>query len=157
MAIRKKVLLQDIASATGANVSTVSIVLNGRARERRISAGLEQKILDTARQLHYKPNVLAQSLRSGKSHILGLILPDMSNPTFSRLGRTIDELAAKNGYRIMSCNSDEEDRHPEKLIGSLIDYQVDGFIIAPTTRMKRSLFRMIENSRTPFVLVDRSL
>lgn len=157
MAKHKKVQLHDIALATGANVSTVSIVLNGRARERRISEQLEQKILEVAKRLNYKPNVLAQSLRSGKSYILGLILPDMSNHIFSRLGRLIEERATREGYRIMSCSSGEDDNDPESLISSLIDYQVDGFIIAPTTKMKPSLFKMIEDSGTPFIIVDRYL
>ncbi|WP_288731977.1 LacI family DNA-binding transcriptional regulator, partial [uncultured Parabacteroides sp.] len=71
MAKQKKIQLQDIASVAGVNISTVSMVLNGRARERRISEKLEKKIIEVATQLNYKPNVLAQSLRSGKSYILG--------------------------------------------------------------------------------------
>lgn len=157
MAKQKKVQLQDIASVAGVNISTVSMVLNGRARERRISEKLEKKIIEVATQLNYKPNVLAQSLRSGKSYILGLILPDMANSTFARLGRFIEELATQEGYRIMSCSSGEDDDNPESLINSLIDYQVDGMIIAPTTRMQPSLFKMIEDSNTPFVIVDRNL
>ena len=157
MAKQKKVQLQDIASVAGVNISTVSMVLNGRARERRISEKLEKKIIEVATKLNYKPNVLAQSLRSGKSYILGLILPDMANSTFARLGKYIEELATHEGYRIMSCSSGEDDSNPESLINSLIDYQVDGIIIAPTTRMQPSLFKMIEDSSTPFVIVDRNL
>ena len=157
MAKYKKVQLQDIALVTGANISTVSIVLNGHARKRRISVQLEKKILEVAKRLNYKPNVLARSLRSGKSYILGLILPDMSNHIFSRLGRLIEERATREGYRIMSCSSGEDDNDPESLISSLIDYQVDGFIIAPTTKMTPSLFRMIEDSGTPFIIIDRNL
>jgi DNA-binding LacI/PurR family transcriptional regulator len=139
MAKQKKIQLQDIASAAGVNTSTVSMVLNGRARERRISERLEKKILKVAKDLNYKPNVLAQSLRSGKSHIIGVILPDMANSTFARLGRHIEELATQEGYRIMICSSGEEDNDPESLINSLIDYQVDGIIIAPTTHMQPSI------------------
>ena len=157
MAKQKKIQLQDIASVAGVNISTVSMVLNGRARERRISEKLEKKIIEVATQLNYKPNVLAQSLRSGKSYILGLILPDMANSTFARLGRYIEEVATQEGYRIMSCSSGEDDNNPESLINSLIDYQVDGMIIAPTTRMQPSLFKMIEDSNTPLVIVDRNL
>lgn len=157
MAKQKKIQLQDIASVAGVNISTVSMVLNGRARERRISEKLEKKIIEVATQLNYKPNVLAQSLRSGKSFILGLILPDMANSTFAHLGRYIEELATQEGYRIMSCSSGEEDNDPESLINSLIDYQVDGIIIVPTTKMKPSLFKIIEESNTPFVIVDRYL
>lgn len=157
MAKQKKAQLQDIANVAGVNVSTVSMVINGRARERRISEKLEKKILEVAKQLNYKPNVLAKSLRSGKSYILGLILPDMANSTFARLGRYVEEMATSEGYRIMSCSSGEDDENPESLINSLIDYQVDGIIIAPTTRMSPSLFQMIEDSSTPYIIVDRFL
>jgi LacI family transcriptional regulator len=88
---------------------------------------------------------------------LGLILPDISNPAFSILAHVIETLASKNNYRVMSCNSGEGDHHPESLINSLINYGVDGLIIVPTTRMKPSLFKMIEENEIPFVIADRYL
>jgi LacI family transcriptional regulator len=155
MAKSNKVQLQDIAKLTGSNVSTVSSILNGFADKRRISKTLQTKVLNSARELGYRPNLLAQCLRSGKSRIIGLVLPDLASPVFSQMSRTIEHLASKNNYRIMSCNSGEEDSNPEMLVNSLINYQVDGLIIAPTTRMKTSLFRMLEHSGIPFVLADR--
>jgi LacI family transcriptional regulator len=157
MVKQKTVQLKDIASIVGVNISTVSSVLNGKTQERRISEELKDKILKVSQQLNYRPNILARSLRSGKSYIIGLILPDMANLIFSHLGRYIEEIATQEGFRIMVCSSGEDDNDPESLINSLINYHVDGIIITPTTKMKPSLFKMIEESETPYVILERSL
>jgi LacI family transcriptional regulator len=151
----EKVQLQDIADAMGVTVSTVSSILNGYADKRRISKALTHKVLQKAQELNYRPNFLAQSLRSGKSRIIGLILPDVYNSTFLQISRTIEKLAVQNNYCVMTCHSRENDNNPESLINSLIDHRMDGFIIAPTTKMKPAFFRILEHSKIPFVIIDR--
>ena len=89
--MKNNVHLRDIAEIVGVNTSTVSLVLNGNARKCRISKALEDRIIDIARQLDYKPNALARSLRLGKTNIIGMIVPDISNPTFANLSRHIEK------------------------------------------------------------------
>jgi len=149
--------LQDIAQLAGVNVSTVSSILNGHAEERRIGKATTEKVMSIAERLNYRPNLLAQMLRSGKSRIICLITPNIASPTFSRMSRTIEELAAKNNYRVMTCTSDESDDNPEALIHSLLNYRPEGFIVVPTTRMRPTFFRLLENSEIPFVIADRTI
>ena len=151
----KTVHLNDIAQMVGTTKSTVSAVLTGNARLRRISAELESRILTAAKELNYRPNALARSLRLGRTNIIGVVVPDTSNPTFASLVRCIEYYASKNGYRTMSCSSGEDDAHPDKLIESLIYHQVDGLIIAPTTRMEHELFESLSTSGKPVIIVDR--
>jgi len=153
----KKIQLQDIANIAGVTVSTVSSVLNGYADKRRISKALESKVLNAAKDLNYRPDLLAKSLRSGKSRIIGLILPEAYNYNFLQITQMIEKLASQNNYRVMTCHCGENDSNPEQLLNSLIDYHIDGFIIAPTTRMKSAFFRILEHSAIPFVLIDRYL
>ena len=134
--MKNNVHLRDIAEIVGVNTSTVSLVLNGNARKCRISKALEDRIIDIARQLDYKPNALARSLRLGKTNIIGMIVPDISNPTFANLSRHIEKHAKDYGYRLMVCSSGEDDDNPYNLMESLVHHQLDGLIVVPTTRMK---------------------
>lgn len=152
--MRKNVHLQDIADIVGVNTSTVSLVLNGNARKSRISKALEDRIIDVAKQLDYKPNALARSLRLGKTNIIGLIVPDISNPTFANLSRHIEEHARGYGYRLMVCASGEDDDNPYTLMDSLVYHQLDGLIVVPTTKMKHADFQKLA-SRIPLVVIDR--
>lgn len=152
----KNVHLGDIAAAAGVNVSTVSSVLGGHADKRRISKILQQKVLAAADELGYRPNLLAQSLRSGKSRLLGLILPDLSSTVYADTCRTVTEFAAKANFRVIICILGNNDNH-ESLVEQLVDYQVEGIVIVPNTKMKIALFRALEHSGIPFVLADRSI
>ena len=86
----KKVSIRDIAKKAGVVPSTVSFVLNGKAKEMRISESLAEKIRNIADETGYTPHRAAVSLRTGKTHILGLIVEDISNVFFAGLARTIE-------------------------------------------------------------------
>lgn len=152
--MKNNVHLRDIAEIVGVNTSTVSLVLNGNARKCRISKALEDRIIDIARQLDYKPNALARSLRLGKTNIIGMIVPDISNPTFANLSRHIEKHAKDYGYRLMVCSSGEDDDNPYNLMESLVHHQLDGLIVVPTTRMKPEDMKKIA-SMIPLVIIDR--
>ena len=89
----KKPSLKDIAKKTGVSASTVSRVLNGKAESFRISPSTSELVLKIATEIGYIPNQIARGLRTRKSHPIGLIIPNISNPYFSRICRTI-EIAA---------------------------------------------------------------
>src|SRR5687768_17594501 len=99
--MEKKVSMKDIAKQLGISISTVSFVVNGKAREKRISEELTQRVLALVEELGYKPDALARSFRTGKTNIIGFLVDDISRPFFSNLARFIDEKAAKNGYKII--------------------------------------------------------
>jgi LacI family transcriptional regulator len=85
--MRKQPSLTDIARQLNVSTTTVSFILNGKAEENRISAGLAKRVLKFANEIGYVPNHLAKSLRTGKSHILGLLVEDIANPFFCQCCR----------------------------------------------------------------------
>ena len=103
----KKVSLSDIAGQLGVSKTLVSLVLNGKGREHRISEELCKKVEDLAKELNYQPNQIAKGLRTGKTNTIGLIIADIANPFFGKLGREIEKEATAVGYRVMFCSSDE--------------------------------------------------
>lgn len=149
----KKISLKDIASRVGVSTALVSYVLNNQ-KEGRIRKDVAQKIRDTAKQLNYRANLAAKSLRTNKTFTIGLIVADISNPFFSALARIIEDEADDNNYTVIFGSSDENPKKSERLIETLLNRQVDGLIIAPPENSEPQIRYLIEQD-IPFVLIDR--
>ncbi len=150
----KKTSLNDIAGRLGVSKTLVSLVLNGKAKEQRISDEICQKVIDLAKELNYHPNQIAKGLRTGKTNTIGLIIADIANPFFGKLGREIENEASLFGYRVMFCSSDEKAANSKHQIEMLQQGQVDGFIISPPAGSENQILAL-EKSKTPYVLIDR--
>lgn len=150
----KKVLLKTIANELGVSSATVSLVLNGKNKNGRVSKELSKKILDKAAELNYVPNTLAKSLKVGKSRTIGLIIADISNLFFGALALHIQSFAQQNGYTVIIGNTNEQLSEMEHMINFLLARQVDGFIITPTEK-SGTLLKKLRSSNIPLVLVDR--
>jgi LacI family transcriptional regulator len=150
----KKTSLNDIAERLGVSKTLVSLVLNGKAREHRISEDVCRKVIDLAKKLNYQPNQIAKGLRTGKTNTIGLIIADIANPFFGKLGREIEREASKHGYRVIFCSSDEKAENSKQQIEMLQQGQVDGFIISPPAGSEEQILAL-ERSKTPYVLIDR--
>ncbi|UJH90677.1 LacI family transcriptional regulator [Antarcticibacterium sp. 1MA-6-2] len=150
----KRHSIKDIASELKVSITTVSFVLNGKAKEKRISDEVAAKILKYTDEINYKPNQLAQSLRTGKTHILVFMVEDISNYFFSKIARIIEDIAYKKGYKVLFCSNENNDERSRELIQLFYERQVDGFIIIPSPGIKDQIQMLIEN-KIPVVLFDR--
>lgn len=150
----KAVSIKDIAGQVGVSTTTVSFVLNGKAKEKRISDDLKNRILEVAASLNYRPNQVARGLRTGQTHTLGLIIEDISNPFFANLAKAVEEEADKFGYTVMFCSTENNEQKASSLLHMLKHRQMDGFIITPTQGMEIEVKRLGEEGR-PVVLIDR--
>ena len=151
--MKKRVSLKDIAKEAGVSIATVSYVLS-KQQNTGVSPEVSEKIKKIARKLNYRPNQIAKSLQSGKSHTIGLIVADISNPFFAQIARIIEDEAQKHGYTVVFGSSDEKASKSEDLIKFLLNRQVDGFIIAPTEGSEDQI-QFLKEQNTPFVLIDR--
>jgi LacI family transcriptional regulator len=150
----KKISIRDIAKQAGVAPSTVSFVINGKAKEMRVSDKLAEKITALAKKVGYYPNQTAVSLRTGKTKIIGLIVEDISNIFFATLAKTIEDKVHSLGYRIVYCSTENDDRKGNELIKMLLQQHVDGFLITPTTGMGRQIAELLKIHK-PLVLIDR--
>lgn len=149
----KKVSLKDIAKEVGVSIATVSYVLsNGKSG--RVSEDMSKTIKEVAKKRNYRPNRIAQSLKSGKTNTIGLVLADISNPFFASIARIIEDEAAKLNYTVIFGSSDEKAEKSLQLIEFLSSRQVDGFIIAPSEGSE-SQIKNLKSQNIPFVLIDR--
>jgi len=150
----KKTSLNDIAQQLGVSKTLVSFVLNGRGKEFRISDDICKKVLDAAKEMNYQPNRIAQGFRTGKTKTIGLVIADIANPFFGKLGREVEQEASKHGYRVIFCSSDENAEKFKQQIAMLQQSQVDGYIISPPINSEEQI-KMLIRSHVPLVLIDR--
>jgi LacI family transcriptional regulator len=149
----KKASLKDIALKAGVSITLVSYVLNNQKQD-RISKVTAEKIRKAARQLNYRPNQAAKSLKTNKTNTIGLIVADISNPFFSCLAKIIEDEANKKNYTVIFGSSHEDADRFAKLLDTFISRQVDGMIIAPPQGSEKHI-RDLQKQKLPFVMVDR--
>ena len=125
----KHVTLEDIAKRTGYSINTVSHALRNKddiARETR------DKIQRVAAEMGYMRNQIASSLRSGRTHVLAVILGGMSNPFYGIMADSIQDAAQSAGYSVMIMCSRDNAEVEYTLVETAISHQVDGILLIPT-------------------------
>lgn len=152
----KRVSLKDIAKNVGVSTALVSYVMNGLEKEKRVGPDIVKKIREVARELNYKPNHIARSLRKGSTNTIGLIVADIANPFFGQMARIIEDEAARNHYTVIIGSSDENCIKSASLIETFLDRQVDGFIVVPAEGCREQLEALVRKE-VPVVLLDRYL
>jgi DNA-binding LacI/PurR family transcriptional regulator len=122
----------DVARCAGVSQSTVSLVFSGKGRG-RVSEATADRVRDCARELGYRPNLAAQALRLGTSRAVALLVPDMTNPFFSRVLRGAQRAAAAAGYIVILVDT-QNDRHWEsQSFEALRAGPVDGYLLFEVT------------------------
>lgn len=145
--------LSDIARATGVHFSTVSRVMNPDTRQ-MVSAEVAKRILAEARRLGYRPNRAASTLVTRKSKVIGVVLPDITNPVFPPILTGIEEGLRKHDYQAIVANVGADEEQQMAVINRLMGQQVDGLILA-TARREDPVVRMCVDQRLPVVTVNR--
>ncbi|MFW2367590.1 MAG: LacI family DNA-binding transcriptional regulator [Desulforhopalus sp.] len=145
------VKIKDVAETAGVSTATVSRVL---ADKPHVRPEVKKRVMEVVRMLNYRPNRVAQSLRSNSSKIIALIVSDIENPFFQRVSRAVDDAAHEHGYSVMLSNTDENPAKEEICLNLLRDENVAGIILSPTRQAVESL---TETSATniPMVIIDR--
>jgi LacI family transcriptional regulator len=146
--------IRDLAEVLGLSITTVSRVLNGKAKKYRIKSETQQRVLEAASQHNYSPNKLARGLKLSRTDTLGLIIPDISNPFFADIAQSIEKEARSKGYSLILCDSREDHLVEKELISLLRSHKVDGIIIAPMGTDYKHIIQTY-NSGMPLVVVDR--
>jgi DNA-binding LacI/PurR family transcriptional regulator len=121
--------MKQIAKMAGVSLGTVSHVLNDSARVRE---PLRKRVLDAVDTLGYQPSQLARGLRRDKTNMIGMVIPDVTNPFFPAVVRGAEDMAFSNGYRLVLCNTDND--HSKELVhlNELRTYLPAGLLVIPS-------------------------
>lgn len=148
--------LADIARLAGVSKATVSSVLNGKADQYRISKKTQDKVFMVVREHNYQPNHSAASLRRGRSHSIGLIVPDFENRSYLRIAKRLEALARSQGYQLIIASSDDE---PETELSSarmLVSRGIDALLVS-SCLTDASPYQTMLNGGTPIIALDRAM
>ncbi len=148
--------LQDVAREAGVSSATVSRVLNGSPK---VHARTRKRVEDAIERLGYRRSRVARRLRvrGGRSHILGLMIPDIQNPFFSDVARGVEDYAYTHEYAVILCSSDEDPKKQAFYLNTMQAESVDGIILPPIPGENRVIEELLEKDRLPVVCLDRRL
>ncbi len=152
----KRLSIKDIAKLANVSITTVSFILNGKAREKAISVAVIEAVEKIIKDSGYKPNQVARSLRTGNTNIIGLIVEDISNPFFASIARLIEDKAYKKGYKIFYSSTENNTEKAKDLIEMFRNRNVDAYIIAPPPGIEDAIKELLKEDK-PVIFFDRNL
>ncbi len=141
--------IKDVAREAGVSVATVSRVLNDTGY---VGTDTRKKVMKAIAQLNYSPNEVARSLYKRESRLIGLLLPDITNPFFPQLARGVEDELSRSGFRLLLGNSDENTEKELDYIQTFVQNNVVG-IISATNHVDYQIYNEL---KLPLVLLDRT-
>jgi LacI family transcriptional regulator len=152
-AIHMGFTLRDIAALSGYSIATVSRVLSGKPG---VNKDTREKILSLAKSLDFKVNYNARSIKTRRTHTIGLIVADITNQFYSEIAKTIEYQARHLDYTVIVGNTGNNTKEETAIIEAFQERQVDGFIFASAEMNDRGIINLIEQG-IPTILYHRHL
>jgi len=145
--------MKQVAERAGVSISTVSHVINNT---RVVSDNVRQRVLGIIDEMHYIPSAVARSLKNDKTHTIGVLVPNSSNPYFAELIRWIEEAAFQLGYNIILCNAHGGEHKQTAYLRLLMEKRIDGLVlVASGADDEQDL--LLHNPSVPIVQLERAL
>lgn len=146
------VTLKDIARDLGVSVITVSKALRNHSD---ISEQTKARVLKRVQELNYRPNLSARALVTGRTNLIGFVIPDLLHSFFSEVVRAVSLSLRNSGYTLVVTSSEQDPKIERQAVEQLIARRVDILLIA-STHWTVEMFRRIEEAGIPYILIDRS-
>ncbi|MCP2240322.1 LacI family DNA-binding transcriptional regulator [Thermoanaerobacterium thermosaccharolyticum] len=149
----KRITIKDVAQKAQVSVATVSRVINNNYP---VSDKTRHNVLLAINELNFQPNGIARSLKRNFTSMIGLVIPDITNPYFMSIGKGIESVVSKRGYVIILCNTDENLDKEINSLKILSEKRVDAIILTTSSEDNDHIKELI-NKGIPVVLVDRKI
>ncbi|MBO1909935.1 LacI family DNA-binding transcriptional regulator, partial [Microvirga sp. 3-52] len=148
-----KVTIMDVANHANVSKATVSRVINDNPK---VANEIRQRVLLSIKELGYRPNAFARNLANNSSNVIGLILPDITNPYFPVIARGIEDAAHQEGFSLFISNTDNSSSIEQEYIQKMVGQQVGGIILIASI-LDEDKVNELDKLNIPFVLCDRFL
>lgn len=146
--------IQEVARLAGVSTATASRVISGRGY---VSPASRDQVLAAADELGYVPNGLARGLKTRRSGLVALLVPEIVNSFYTTVVRGVEDVANANGLQVIVGNTDEDAAKERAYVELMVSTHVDGVVIAPASGTARTLKPLLVAKAPPTVLVDRSV
>lgn len=144
--------MKDVARAAGVSLGTVSNVLN---RPEVVAEATRTRVQKAIKELGFVVNASAQTLRAGRTKVLGLVVPDIGNPFFTEVAKGVDDAAFAAGYSVILCNTNEDSAKEDRYLELLASQRVAGILITPARESHAAMTRLTDRD-VSITLLDRS-
>src|ERR1700722_19189162 len=144
--------LRDIARRAVVSTATVSNVLNHTLY---VSPALRARVLAAVEQLQYRPNTVARSLRLKRSHTIGMVVPDLTDPFFPAVVRGAEDVLTRAGFTLIIGNSNNDIGKEDSFYRTFLERQVDGLLTVPTCDDAPAILGCFHERGIPVVYIDR--
>lgn len=147
------ITIKELANKLGVSTSTVSRILNGKNTS---NADLVDRVKEMAKKYNYQVNTAALGLRTNKTKLIGIIVPEINNDFFASILSGMEQVAEREGYNLLICQSNESREKELKLVKSLLSCNVEGVMISISEQTEDTeLLELMENSGKKLVFFDR--
>lgn len=146
--------IKHVAARAGVSFTTVSHVLNGT---RRVSDAARERVERAVAEMGYAPSAVARALKMSETCILGVLVPNITNPFFAELTRGIEDCCRRTDYSVFLCNSDDDPERQSRYLQTLLGRRVDGLLLAAAAGDSAALAERLAPTRVPTVVVDRDI
>lgn len=146
--------IHDVAAHAGVSAATVSRVMNDHAS---VNAEMASKVRAAIAELSYRPSHVARSLRTQRTGIVAVVVPDVENPFFTAVVRGIEDVARSAGLMAVLCNSDDQPAAELRYLRLIDDQRVDGVILASSMSDASGFQMTAGKGLPPLVLIDRDV
>lgn len=147
--------LEQIAKLAGVSRTTASYVVNGKGKQYRVSQSTIDKVMAVVEQYNYRPNTVAASLRAGKTHTIGLIIPDLENSSYAKIAMRLEHLCRDAGYQLLiSCSSDKAEIE-KQCVQQLVNRKIDALVVSTALQQEDTFYHQFK--QLPIIGFDRSV
>lgn len=149
--------LTDVARLANVSIATASYVVNGKAAQRRISQATVDRVMRVVDEHRFQTDKGAAGLRSGHSRTLGLIVPDLENPSYARLAKLLEQRARARGYQLLIASSDDDPAIELQVVQVLRARRCDALIVASCLPAQEDTYSRLLETGLPIIGLDREL
>lgn len=149
----KSTTIDEVAKLANVSKATVSRVLNN---SELVIQKTREEVMGAIRMLNYQPNMVARHLRKQETKLIGIILPDISNPFYSQVLKGIEDIAYKRDYNVVLLNTDFSDERESKSIQTLIERRAEGFCFM-CHRLTEEKIQLLRKLTIPYVMISRTV
>ena len=146
--------IKHVAARAGVSFTTVSHVLNGT---RRVSDSARERVERAIAEMGYAPSAVARALKMSETGIVGVLVPNITNPFFAELTRGIEDACRRTDYSVFLCNSDDDPERQSRYLQTLLERRVDGLLLAAAAGEALAPAQRLTATRVPTVVVDRHI